>query len=131
MHWKSRPYSCTILTVESNSFACLKTSLMNGGPITVPTQDTVVAGLNCETVSSIAWPLLKNGVDAAVSVSDTTADQAVRKLENLGLDVGPCGAATYAALQLVAKHVNKSVFLDENSVVVLFCTEGRKEYKIL
>lgn len=89
-----------------------------------------MSGLNCGTVSSIAWPLLKNGVDAAVSISDAIADKAVSKLRNLGLDVGPCGAATYAAIQNASKYRNVVGSLDENSVVVLFCTEGRREYKI-
>lgn len=130
-HWKSRLYPCAVLTVEPDSAACLKTSLINGESTTVPTDDTIMSGLNCGTVSSIAWPLLKRGVDVAVSVSDAMADQAVRKLQNLGLDVGPCGAATYAALQLAAKYRDALGSLDEDSVVVLFCTEGRKEYKIL
>lgn len=129
-YWKSRRHPCAVLTVEPDSAACLKISLFNGEPTTVSTKNTIMAGLNCGTVSSIAWPLLKSGVDVAVSISDAMAAQAVHNLQSLGLDVGPCGAATYAALQFTAKHCKNTGFLNENSVVVLFCTEGWKEYGI-
>src|SRR5436305_4571358 len=51
--WKIRSYPCTVLAVEPDSAACLKSSLINGVSTTVPTDDTIMSGLNCGTVSSI------------------------------------------------------------------------------
>ena len=79
--WKSRPYPCVVVTVEPNAAACLKTSLENGSPTSISTESTIMDGLNCGTVSTIAWPLLQRGVDASVSISDTEADKAVQDLE--------------------------------------------------
>ena len=59
----------SILSVETDTAACVLASLAAGRPVTVPTQATVMAGLNCGTVSSAAWPVLRAGCDAAVSVT--------------------------------------------------------------
>ncbi|KAI9866641.1 MAG: hypothetical protein M1813_001193 [Trichoglossum hirsutum] len=129
-YWKGKPYPCTIVTVEPDSAACLKSSLTTGTPTPIPTTTTIMAGLNCGTVSPLAWPVLQNAVDASVSVSDTDADHAVERLRSLGVDAGPCGAAAYAALQLVVQQHRKAIgSLDSNSTVVLFCTEGPRQYK--
>ena len=58
----------SVLSVEPDSAACLLASLRADEPVTVPTASTVMAGLNCGTVSSAAWPVMRAGCDAAVSV---------------------------------------------------------------
>ncbi|KAL2004512.1 hypothetical protein VTN00DRAFT_3397 [Thermoascus crustaceus] len=62
-YWKSRPYPCAVLAVEPDAAPCLKTSLIDSVSITVTTDNMIMSGLNCETVSSIAWPILQKGVD--------------------------------------------------------------------
>ena len=54
-----------VLSVEPDTAACVLESLEAGRPVTVPTEATVMAGLNCGTVSQAAWPVLRAGVDAA------------------------------------------------------------------
>lgn len=83
-------------------------------------------GLNCGTVSEIAWPTLRDGVDASVTVSDEQTLTAVRELADQGVDSGPCGAATLAAFQAVASDddLRGQLGLTEESVVVLLSTEG-------
>jgi diaminopropionate ammonia-lyase len=49
--------------------------------MTVSTAATVMAGLNCGTISSSAWPVLRAGCDVAVAVSD---DEALRAVDDLG-----------------------------------------------
>jgi diaminopropionate ammonia-lyase len=128
-YWKSRPYHCTILTVEPDSAACLKTSLHNGKCTTIQTQNTIMSGMNCGTVSSIAWPMLRDGVDVCISVSDFEADQAVKRLHSVKIGAGPCGVATYAALQKLAREKELDLArLNRDSIVVLFCTEGQRDY---
>jgi diaminopropionate ammonia-lyase len=129
-YWKSRPFPCSTITVEPNNADCLQTSLFAGENITVDTGDTIMSGLNCGTVSIIAWPILKPGVDVSVSIKDSEADQAVQTLEHLGVAAGPCGAATLAAFEIAVKAKPEALGpLSSDSVVILFCTEGKREYE--
>lgn len=50
-----------VLAVEPDTAACVITSFATGRPSTVPTGATVMAGLNCGTISSLAWPVLATG----------------------------------------------------------------------
>lgn len=115
-----------VIAVEPTTAACLRASLEARAMTTVATQDTIMAGLNCGTLSATAWPVLRDGVDASVVVSDWQAHEAVLALGELGelgklaklaklgeeqeeaagelsasLSAGPCGAATLAALERV------------------------------
>ncbi|PGH28184.1 hypothetical protein AJ80_00074 [Polytolypa hystricis UAMH7299] len=131
-YWKSRPYPCSVMAVEPDSAACLKNSLTKGEPITIATENTIMAGLNCGTVSSIAWPILQKGVDISVSVSDREAHEGVAQFKALGIHAGPCGTASYAALKHIAEQHSKDVqSLNPDSTVVLFCTEGERGYEML
>jgi len=85
-----------------------------------------MCGMNCGTVSSIAWPLLKHGVDASITVSDKDAESSRCKLSDNGFQVGPCSAATLAAISKICKSPVAKDALDLNgeSTVVLLATEG-------
>ena len=113
----SRP---TVLSVEPDSAACVLASLHSGHPVAVETGSTVMAGLNCGTVSASAWPVLRYGLDAAVDVSDEETLRAVADLGALGVSSGPSGAATLAGLRRAASELH----LDQDAVVVLISTEG-------
>ena len=63
----------SVLSVEPDTAACVLASLTADRPVTVSTAATVMAGLNCGTISSSAWPVLRAGCDAAVAVSDDEA----------------------------------------------------------
>lgn len=89
-----------------------------------------MAGMNCGTVSPIAWPTLQAGVDASVTVSEMEAHEAVVELGQSGIEAGPCGAATLAGLRKLASEWRDVTGLHERSVVVLLCTEGMREYEI-
>jgi diaminopropionate ammonia-lyase len=117
----------SILSVEPDSAACVLASLAADRPVTVPTADTVMAGLNCGTVSSAAWPVLRAGCDAAVSVSDADALRAVDDLGRVGISSGPSGAATLAGVRAaLADAARRSELgVDRDAVVVLLSTEGR------
>ena len=116
----------SVLSVEPDTAACVLASLVEGEPVTVPTGATVMAGLNCGTVSSSAWPVLRDGCDAAVEVSDEEARRAVADLGMLGLSSGPSGAATLAGVRLALADPARRAALDlhPDAVVVLLSTEG-------
>jgi len=123
----SRP---AVLSVEPDTAACFLASMVAGKPVTVPTGATIMAGLNCGTLSSAAWPVLRAGCDAAVAVGDADAATAVDDLARLGVSSGPSGAATLAGVRAAltgpgAGSRRAALRIDASSVVVLLSTEGR------
>jgi threonine dehydratase len=120
----------TVIAVEPDNAACLWNSLEAGKPTSVETGSTIMSGMNCGTLSSNVWKCLSSGVDASVTVSDFEAHEAVQYLNSQGLSAGPCGAAALAAVRYIAQVDRNAVNLTSNSVVVLLCTEGTREYAI-
>jgi len=117
-----------ILSVEPDTADCVITSLTTGQPASVATEATVMAGLNCGTISSLAWPVLRDGCDAAVVVTDDQALRASADLDSLGVSSGACGAATLAGLRAVLHDPARraDLGLPDDAVVVLLSTEGRQ-----
>jgi len=125
-----------LLSVEPDTAACLLASLRAGALVSVPTANTVMAGLNCGTISSIAWPYFANGLDAAVAVSDDAARQATVDLANAGISSGPSGAASLAgaraALTGPGSAARRTVLsVAANSVIVLLSTEAAHPAQLL
>ncbi|HEY2280054.1 MAG TPA: pyridoxal-phosphate dependent enzyme [Streptosporangiaceae bacterium] len=120
-----RPHPA-VLAVEPDSAAGLLASLQAGEPVAVPTANTVMAGLNCGTVSAAAWPVLRQGNDAAVAVTDQAALAAVADLGRLGVSSGPSGAATLAGARaaLTRPERRAALGLSADAAVVLLSTEG-------
>lgn len=130
-HYRSRPsgHSPALLSVEPVAAACVLESLTLGAPVSVATGETSMAGLNCGTPSSIAWPYLRDGLDAAVAVDDADSARAAARLAALGVSSGPCGAAALAGLRATLTGVGAdrrrtALGLGPSSVVVLLSTEG-------
>ena len=99
----SRPHRPALLAVEPVTAACVTRSLRAGTPVTVDTTSpTVMAGLNCGTISSIAWPVIRDGLDAGVGVTDGEALDACAVLHRAGVAAGPCGAAALAGVVAAA-----------------------------
>ena len=99
---------------------------MAGERLTVKTGGTEMCGMNCGTVSYLAWPHLRDGVDASVTVTDGQAREALKVLGEMGVRTGPCSSGTLAALLKVmrSKEDRVRLGLGEDSVVVLLGTEG-------
>ena len=115
-----------VVTVEPNTAACLHASLRASKPVSIHTTETIMTGMNCGTVSAIAWPLLRDNVDLSITVSDSETHIAVQDLASSGISAGPCGAAGLAALrQLVGDDMLED---RANAVVVLLNTEGIRDY---
>ncbi|KFY63732.1 hypothetical protein V496_03759 [Pseudogymnoascus sp. VKM F-4515 (FW-2607)] len=128
-HYKSQGHPCTVIAVEPESANCLQMSLESGTLTSVSTQDTIMCGLNCGTVSSIAWPFLQNGVDMSVCVTDAEAHESLLQLRKCQAVIGPCAAATLAALKKVVRG-SMAHRLDTNAVVLLLGTEGIRDYEV-
>ena len=118
-----------VLSVEPDSAACLLASLRAGRPVSVPTANTIMAGLNCGTVSSTAWPYLSAGLDAAIAVTDNAARRAAADLGAAGISSGPSGASSLAGARAAltgpgSADRRAAVGVDPDSVIVLLSTEA-------
>ncbi len=126
-HYRSQgPTAAHVISVEPDTAACIFTSLENQALTTVPTQETIMSGLNCGTPSTLAWPLIQQGLSAATTVTDTQVLQALRDLKDHNIKVGPCGAAALSGIRNLANNlqVRSELDLSSNSVVVLLSTES-------
>jgi diaminopropionate ammonia-lyase len=114
-------WRATIVAVEPLSAACGLHSAAAGHPVVVSgPHDSIMAGLNCGTVSPVAWPAVSRGVDLFVAVGDRDAEQAMRDLAAVGIVAGETGAAALAGLRAVAATTQE---LRGQHALVL-CTEG-------
>jgi len=119
-----------IVGVEAAQAACVMASLAAGKRVSVPgPHRSVMAGLNCGTPSLIAWPLLRNGLDAVLAMTDERAIQGVRTLAATGVAVGECsGVVVEAASELLtgpyAGMHRGRLGLPGDASVLLFATEG-------
>jgi diaminopropionate ammonia-lyase len=116
----------TLLGVEPADAACVLASIRAGTPTAVPgPHRSIMAGLNCGTVSRIAWPLLRSGMDVLVAIDDEWTRRAMRDLAMVGIAAGETGAASLAAgLALVGTDQAAEHGLSPDATVLLVCTEG-------
>jgi len=124
---RSRGDETAVLSVEPSSAPSVIAALAAGEPVAVPTGETIMKGLNCGTVAANAWPALRDGLDLAVVVDDAAALEAMRDLQALGVDAGPCGAASLAGARAVlAEPVRRMLTgIGMSRSVLLLSTEGR------
>jgi diaminopropionate ammonia-lyase len=125
----SRSNKPTIVTVEPESAACMKASLEAGEMASVNATYTICTGMCCGTLSASVWPILKEGVNVAMTVNDTEVDEAIHALQKYGIYAGPCGAASLAAMQKLARVGD--IPLTPDSVAVVLCTEGKRGYQLI
>lgn len=128
-HYRPGGRAPAILAVEPQTAAGVLASLHAAARQSVPTAGTVMAGLNCGTPSSLAWPVLAAGLDAAIAVPDQLAIQAGADLGRLGVRSGPSGAASLAGVRAALTGPGAGVRraglgVTGSSVVLLLSTEG-------
>lgn len=128
-HWPTAPPEGPLrLAIEPLAADCLYRSIEAGEPVTVPgPHDSMMAGMNCGTVSMIAWPSMRDRTDWAAAIDDSYAADAMRLLATEGLVVGETGAGTVGALLAIAEESPESfaeMGLGPDSTVVCICTEG-------
>ena len=132
MAWRfgdRRPY---LIACEPDAAACLLESARAGLAGTVKGDlDTIMAGLRCAEPSPLAWPVIAEGVDAFVTISDQQALDALEaiKAERPECDAGPsgiCGAAALIALASAPEfvHVRHAAGLDRSARAFIVLTEG-------
>ncbi|GGT62883.1 diaminopropionate ammonia-lyase [Actinomadura citrea] len=125
-HYRSGRSAPTLLSVEPDAAPCVLASLHQDRPLTVETGSTTMAGMNCATPSTLAWPVLRAGLDAAVAVTDASTARAMRDLADLGVPAGPCGAASLAGARAALAPDRRPLLASgHEETIVLLITEGR------
>jgi diaminopropionate ammonia-lyase len=114
-------------TVEPLSAACLLASAESGRLLAIDAdQGSIMAGLNCGTPSSVAWPVIAATVDVYLAVDDDRAREAMRLLADAGIVSGESGAAGLAGLLAAVEDADArdALGLDGSARVLLLNTEG-------
>ncbi|KAJ7893033.1 putative diaminopropionate ammonia-lyase [Mycena leptocephala] len=125
----TRPSRPTIIAVEPETAACLHNALTTGTSTAIETQPTILAGLNCGTVSHTAWPS-SAPLSLLPSLYLTTTRTSHAPTFPPKTSTPACGGATIAALRRLAfsSAERHAAGLNERSVLVLLCTEGARAY---
>jgi diaminopropionate ammonia-lyase len=133
--WRFGAARPRIVSCEPDRAACLLESAAAGTPVTLEHElDTIMAGLRCAEVSPAAWPSVRDGVDAFVSIPDdlvleTMASLATPVGDDPAIQAGPSGACSAAALTALARapeltHLRAELGVDEKTHAFAVVTEG-------
>jgi diaminopropionate ammonia-lyase len=124
-----QPASTPLLCVEPATAACLLASLACdrvesvSGPF-----DSVMAGLNCDAPSALAFRELRGSVTAGIAIEDAATAWAMQALAREGVESGESGAAGLAGLAVTMldpalASVRAACRLDDEAEVLVFVTE--------
>lgn len=116
-----------VVVVEPVTAACLFESARAGAVTAVGGDlDTIMAGLACGEPSILAWRILEGGADAFMTIPDTAAADAMRRLAELGVVGGESGVAGLAGLVQAAADpaLRRMLKLEAGSRVLCYGTEG-------
>ena len=123
-HYRVADQETLLVGAEPTDAACVMTSAAAGEIITLEgPQTSIMAGLNCGTPSPIAWPTISASFDIFVTVTDDQDVSAMRTFHRHGVVSGESGAASLAALMILAQDSKFRPTL-AGSTVVLLSTEG-------
>lgn len=126
-----------IISMEPHGAACIYESVLagDGNAYTAAGNGiTIMAGLNCGTPCSIAWDILKETLSHAISCEDALTTRGMRHLANANkpeerITAGESGAVGTGLVDAIlteqsCREIKEKLELDENSVILLFNTEG-------
>lgn len=126
-----------LICVEPTESDCFFESIRfgKGNPIaTRGNQESIMAGLNCGIPSPLAWPIIKDGVDFFMTVSDDYAEKAMRQYyypvqNDPKIISGESGASGLAGLLACINEekfgeARKKLGITSDSRILLINTEG-------
>jgi diaminopropionate ammonia-lyase len=119
-----------IVGVEPTTAACMLASMKANQIVSLTmAPHTIMAGLNCDTPSLIAWPIVSKGVDLFISIEDEWACKGMRKFATLGLVSGETGAAGIGGVLALlddpsSSAARASLGFDNSTRILVICTEG-------
>ena len=120
------------IIIEPENADCVFQSIKNNKPTTVDiTKETVMGGMSCGDVSSIAWEILKNSANYCLTIPDKAISTVVAllaesRLSDKEIIAGEC--AVPGVIALIGSFNNKEYLdklkLNSESNVLLFGCEG-------
>ena len=120
------------IIVEPQNANCVFESIANNKPTTVDiVNETIMGGMSCGDVSTVAWEILKDTTNYSLTITDdeistVVAMLAEAKLSNEKIIAGEC--AVPGIIALIGLFKNKEYLdklaLNKNSKVLLFGCEG-------
>ena len=130
--WENPPL---FISVEPHSANCLFESIKTGCRVSVESNETTtMAGLNCGSVSTLAWNTLKTSLFGSISISDKLSEEAMKRLAypflgDTKIISGESGASSLGALIGLCKtnkfrSFKKKINLNNSSKVLVINTEG-------
>jgi diaminopropionate ammonia-lyase len=150
--WRFGGHRPFLIACEPDQAACLQASASAGRLVRLATHDetakhdetsfplgeTMMAGLRCAEPSPAAWPTIRDGVDAFISIPDSIAIAAMQALEwpapTAGADpvihAGPSGACGAGALMALAHDpalgpVREACGFSQSTRAMVIVTEGK------
>lgn len=116
------------VTVEPDPAACLLESVLAGRRIDVDIRtESVMAGLSCGEVSTLAWPVIDRAVDDLLSIDDRPIGPFMERLEReSSIEAGESAVAGLAGLAGAVDAPVRAARLGLTSAsrVLVFGTEG-------
>jgi diaminopropionate ammonia-lyase len=131
---RSRPH---LIVAEPIGSASVLASLEAGRRVTLDScEPTAMVGLRSAEVSTIAWPVLASGVDAAIAVNEALAEEAIGRLahpspgDDAAVVTAASGAAGLAALLALkrdpdAAPIRLALDIGPHTRVLCVVTEGQ------
>ncbi len=120
------------IIVEPENANCVFKSIENNKPTKVNIiKETIMGGMSCGDVSTVAWEILKNSSNYCLTITDeaistTVAMLAKAKLSSEKITAGEC--AVPGVIALISLFKNKDYMnrlnLNDNSKVLVFGCEG-------
>jgi diaminopropionate ammonia-lyase len=121
-----------LVCVEPSDCDCFLESVKYGQGKPLPSRgkaESIMAGLNCGIPSPVAWPIIRDGMELFLAITDDYAMEAMRAYHKEGVTAGESGASGLAGLMALAfdkelERAKDKINLDKHSRILLINTEG-------
>ncbi|AFS47709.1 Pyridoxal-phosphate dependent enzyme [alpha proteobacterium HIMB5] len=128
----------SFIIVEPKDAECVLESIKNSKPTSIDIKkESIMGGMSCGDVSTVAWEILKNSANYCLSISDQGISSTVALLTNKDFSknkiiAGECGVPGIISLISLMKEKEKvkEVGINENSKVLLIGCEGLTDQKM-
>ncbi|WP_440909840.1 diaminopropionate ammonia-lyase [Candidatus Pelagibacter sp.] len=128
----------SFIIVEPKDAECVLESIKSSKPTSIDImKESIMGGMSCGDVSTVAWEILKNSANYCLSISDKGISSTVALLANKDLSknkiiAGECGVPGIISLISLMKDQEKAkeVGINENSKVLLIGCEGLTDQKM-
>lgn len=116
--------------MEAEQTACIYESVKQGKYVAIGGDpQTIMAGLNCGEANTLTLPVLEAHANFFFSMTDEYTMDGMRELAKAGVVAGECGGIGTGLVKAIMtqdelKDIKEEMGLDENSIILLFSTEG-------